>query len=128
MSHIDLKKYMLVSAKNLKAEMKTFHKTGCSAKLRLYYGLCWHIIESVKDSDSYSYSYSYESEWLLKKYFMDWKHYSGNDRFPIMPKNKNNSEFDYYAKCNNKYEGRQYKMRIKLINHIIKCLKRDIEK
>lgn len=122
MKKIEIKKQILEVAKGFKADIKKYHKTGDAPKtLILRYGICCHLTIAQPYCERYSTS-------LLRKYFATWKHYSGRDDYPIASNKEKYDEFSYYNEFDNKYRGRQYRMRLKLINHIIKSLKRDINK
>lgn len=124
MSHIDLKKDMLIQAKRLKFIMKVYHETGDVAKkFMVAEGICSNIMRKITD-----YNIRNGVCCILDGYFESWDEFSGNHAYPIPPKDYLTcGNYEYYHKCVNKYEGRQYKMRMKLIKHIIKCLKRDIK-
>lgn len=124
MEHIERKKKMLFVAKNVLIGMKSYHKNG-KRSIYLGKGLCDNIL--------YDYDELYECKFYeytiirsyLKSYFLVWKHYSGNPYYPINSKGK--TPPNVYYTNGSLYKGRKYKMRKKLIKHIIRCLKYDIK-
>lgn len=63
---------------------------------------------------------------LMEKYFKKWKHFSGNNIYPVTIKNKNPGSL--YDNSLNKYLGKYGKKRIKLLNFIIKSIEKDLRR
>lgn len=123
----ELKKYALKASKRVKREMKCYHEHGKHKGmiLKLDCGLCHNIYSGILELCGGTSVFSSELDNIIAPYFTSWKHYSGVIQFPIPPENKGDSALSYYH-SDGKYKDRQYKMRLKLIKHIIKCLKKDL--
>ena len=65
---------------------------------------------------------------LLQKYIVTWKHYSGDDTFPVPSTNKRYTAMHYYLwNVGNLWRGKQGVLRQSLIDHLISCLEKEDE-
>lgn len=69
----------------------------------------------------------YQMNSYIKALFRKWKHFSGNEFFPVV--DKKNYKSPYYQYCNlSKYKGTNGKLRFNLIKYCIRKIEKDIEK
>lgn len=118
----------LKALKKVKRGMKHFHKTGkTKGRFDSDCGLCANI------SDYIVFEIGDSARFLDYRFsiFRKWENFSGNKMYPIPPKDMMETAKDYYdygVDYQKLYTGRQYKMRLKLINHMINCVKEDLKR
>lgn len=104
-------------------------------------GICYHFdkyLELVCDNVNYTEKLHGKLRNALFEHFKSWKHYSGNESFPINPRKDTLECFDnsryscaaeqFYYVSPNMFKGLNYKRRLSLINHCISQFKKDIKK
>ena len=54
-----------------------------------------------------------------KQHFKSWKHYSGDEDYPVLGK-------DVYDKTSNLWVGKQLKLRLDLVKHLVNCYEKEL--
>lgn len=100
---------------------------GRKVELDIDYGLCSNISTSLIKSGVYDNNEIEKLEIKVKKYFKTWENFSGDKRFPIIPKlGYSRGVCSFYSDDQYpKYLGYSRKQRLSLINHIVKQIKKD---
>ena len=93
----------------LKDNMVVFFTTydGCYS-LDKNHSICGNIWNNL----------SYEHE-IDKQHFKSWKHYSGDDGYPVLGKRA-------YDKTSNLWVGKQLKLRLDLVKYLVNCYEKEL--
>lgn len=129
--------YKLIILKKLLMMMKVYYKNDVE-QFKMPYGDFYFdpssgICENLRNISFELFGT--EKYGKVKKYFKSWKHFSGNELYPIAPhKNYIDDVYGkvepqtYYQLTINHYQRKHdYKSRISLLNHIIECVEYDLE-
>ena len=93
----------------LKDNMVVFFTTygGCYS-LDKEYSICGNIWNNL----------SYEHE-IDTQHFKSWKSYSGDEDYPVLGK-------DVYDRTSNLWVGKQLKLRLDLVKHLVSCYEKEL--
>ena len=56
---------------------------------------------------------------IYKQHFKSWKSYSGDEDYPVLGK-------DVYDKTSNLWVGKQLKLRLDLVKHLVNCYEKEL--
>ena len=82
------------------------------------YDGCYSLDKARSICGNIGYNLSYRHD-IDKQHFKSWKHYSCDEEYPVSGK-------DVYDETDNFWIGRQLKLRLDLVKHLVNCYEKEL--